>query len=430
MAKICLTLPTNRACAPMVTAVCAEAAHAVHHFGVDVVLLVLDSSDDESFAGHAAALRSAELPEAVSVLHLDEERQRTFLHEIAGGDGALLDLLLPTGVSYGACTNRAFLYAASLGCRSVHRRDSDSGYQVFRGVEVFPIHQELAALGRRASEVSTSEVDIDAAHLEKPVVLAGASFIGELSVDVAEIREQDAEVYQDIVGLWAPSWASGDEKRALVAESFVGAGREPFDGDRSVLALVDPMRVDMCNVSFHEVHEQVPLPPAVDTIGSDYFLLHLVRATRLPGVLHNRHIVNFHTPERKSGPGLVAYHLRLAKFFLSMPYLHVIYRGMAELGEALLDDEHRVRAPVIAKLARESVPLAQRESADKIPSLVDAYRRLGGQYADFADVLDERTSRLVDEAKVDIENFAVLTEAWERLVTSAREIHRRRKTCD
>lgn len=62
----------------------------------------------------------------------------------------MLDLMLPAGVSYGACTNRAFLIAAALGCDSVHRRDSDSTYQTLNGETVFPVHHELASLGKTA----------------------------------------------------------------------------------------------------------------------------------------------------------------------------------------------------------------------------------------------------------------------------------------
>jgi hypothetical protein len=48
----------------------------------------------------------------------------------------------------------------------------------------------------------------------------------------------------------------------------------------------------------------------------------------LPGLLHNRHIVNFHTAERKSDAGFLAYQLRFAKFILSMYYFHFIYQRM------------------------------------------------------------------------------------------------------
>ncbi|WP_309505694.1 DUF6271 family protein, partial [Streptomyces phytophilus] len=39
MARICLTLPTNRACAATIAAVHEEAAHAAAHFGAEVHFL-------------------------------------------------------------------------------------------------------------------------------------------------------------------------------------------------------------------------------------------------------------------------------------------------------------------------------------------------------------------------------------------------------
>ena len=64
--------------------------------------------------------------------------------------------MLPAALSYGACTNRAFLIAVALGCESVHRRDSDSRYQVVNGQPVFPIHHELMSLGKRAADAAHS----------------------------------------------------------------------------------------------------------------------------------------------------------------------------------------------------------------------------------------------------------------------------------
>ncbi|SHG95345.1 DUF6271 family protein [Streptoalloteichus hindustanus] len=423
MRRICLTLPTNRACAATITALGEEAAYAATHFGVEVVLLVLDSTDERTFAEHASAIHAARRPENVTALHMDEAAQRAFLRQVIDDADVvkpdlLLDLMLPNGVSYGACTNRAFLIASALGCRSVHRRDSDSRYQVLHGATVFPIHHELTSLGRRAADAAAgvSETALDPAHAGKPVVMVGSSFIGELSVDIGEIARLNPEVYYDVVSLWAPGEWSDAEKRQLVDESFTGARAEVFTHDRSVLTLVDPMRVDMCNVGFHQIHEQVPLPPATDTIGSDYFLLHLAHDAQLPGVLHNRNIVNFYTPERKNGPGFAAYHLRLTKFFLSMLYFHDIYRRMAEAGEALLDDQHRVRASVVAEFARRSTGLAKDENVQRLERLDRAYRRLGGRYEAFADSLVDRRAALLREAEQDIEDFALLIDSWEHLV--------------
>ncbi|WP_046729363.1 DUF6271 family protein [Streptomyces humi] len=426
MRRICLTLPTNRPCAATITAVAEEAAHAVRHFDVEVHLLVLDSCAAPAHAEHAEAVRRIPADPRIVVHHLDEAQQRDFLRRTADRSAApdpdhLLDLMLPAGLSYGACTNRAFLLAAGLGCESVHRRDSDSRYQVVDGRTVFPVHHELTSLGRRAADAArhVTETTLAAGHMDRRVAMVGSSFIGELSVDIGEILRTDPAVYHDMVGLWAPAHWSDEQKTQLVDESFRGAGTEAFTADRSTLTLVDPMRVDMCNIAFHGLHERVPLPPATDTIGSDYFLIHLVHDAGQPGVLHNRNIVNFYTGERRTDAGFAAYQLRFVKFLLSMLYFNFVYDRMARAGAALLDDRGEVRASVVARLVRESAGLDRGENIHRLDVLDTAYRKLGGRYAEFADLLARRRERLLDEARRDIEDFALLVEAWEPLVRAA-----------
>ncbi|MGW3959575.1 DUF6271 family protein [Amycolatopsis sp. NPDC005003] len=402
MHRICLTVPTNRECAATLTEVVAEAAYAAATFpAVEVHLLVLDSSDH--FEAHARVLAAAR-----NVRHLDEEAQREFLRRVLKRSAAtkpdyLLDLLLPAALSYGACTNRAFLIAAALGCESVHRRDSDLRYQTFEGATVFPIHAELQSLGKPAHQAVAVTDRLDPALRHRPVALVGASFVGEMSVDLHDVRTHPA--YHDLVSLWAAPGATEDEKRALVEESFTGWAA--FDGDRSVLDVVDPMRVDMHNISFHGLHERLPLPPATDTIGSDYFLIHVAHKARLPAVVHNRHIVNFHTAERKTDEGFLAYQVRFAKFVLSMYYFHFIYRRMDS------DDPAR-----IAAIVREST--WQDRDETRIDRLERAYRALGGRFTRVADHIRHHRDELLAESRRDIDDYAVLIDAWEALIEAAR----------
>ncbi|MET9446588.1 DUF6271 family protein [Streptomyces cinerochromogenes] len=428
MNRVCLALPTNRACSAAITALHAEAAYAHRHFGADVQLLVLDSADAAARAGHTRTVAALPAHPGVTVHHLDEEAQRDFLRRaVRKADlpepGRLLDLMLPPAVSYGACTNRAFLLAAALGCDSVHRRDSDSTYQLHAGHPVFPVHHELPWLGRPAAEASAAvtRTDLAPALAHRPVSLAGASFIGELSVDIGEIRRLDESVYHEVVGLWAPADWTEDRKCALVEESFTGAGTAPFTGDHSTLTVVDPMRVDMCNIAFDRaVYERVPLPPATDTIGSDYFLLHLVHDAGLPGILHNRHIENFHTPERRTDTGFPAYQRRFVKFLLSMPYFHHVYDRMAAEGAGLLDPRQRVRPDRIVEILRESTGLDRAENIWRLDRVDTAYRKLGGRYARFAEQLAAEQDALLDRAERDMEDFAHLAESWPALVEAVR----------
>jgi hypothetical protein len=427
MRKVCLALPTHRECVDTIAAVAAEAAYGASTFGVQVEFLILDSCDAATYAAHAQAVRNLPPAGGVRVTHLDEAAQAEFLNRVIAEAGVakpelILELMLPSRASYGACTNRAFIIAAALGCESVHRRDSDVAYQEFEGRLVYPIHPELTSIGRLARDAvdGVTEVTLDPKHLDKPVVTVGASFIGDLSVDIEEVRERDPQAYFDIVSLWAAPGATEQEKRALVAESFTGAPEGEFRGDRSVLSLVDPMRVDMSNISYFQVHEDVPLPPMTDTIGSDYFHIHLVPDSTLPGVLHNRHLINYHTPDRKADDAFFVYHLRLVKFFLSMLYLHEIYARMGAAGERLLDEDHRIRVPLLVDMVRESATQDTAPNFAKLAQLERAYRSLGGRYATLADRLGGRHEQLVVEARQDIEEFALLIEVWGPLMRAAK----------
>ncbi|WP_067495306.1 DUF6271 family protein [Actinoplanes sp. TFC3] len=402
--RACLVVPTNRECTATLAEVVAEAEYARTELGADVQVLVLDSSTE--FEAHAKVLSAA-----ANVWHLDESQQRAFLQrvirraEVIKPD-LLLDLMLPRGLSYGACTNRAFLIAAALGCDSVHRRDSDLYFQTYQGKKVFPIEVELSALGRPARDVVTAEDQLEESRKDLTVQMVGGSFVGDMSVDIAEIRNHDA--YYDLVSLWAAEGSTDAEKQALVENSFTGSAA--FDGDRSLLSVVDPMRVDMHNIAFHGLHERVPLPPATDTIGSDYFLIHVADKAGLPGVLHNRHIVNFHTAERKSDAGFWSYQMRFAKFILSMYYFHFIYERM------------RTDDPAgIAAIVRASTWQPREPNEAKADLLERAYRRLGGRFTTVADLVRERRETLLLEARRDIDDFALLIDAWAGLIAAARE---------
>ena len=261
-------------------------------------------------------------------------------------------------------------------------------------------------------------------HGLKPVSMVGGSFVGELSVDVSEIKEADPGIYHDVVSLWAPPEWPEEEVRGLVEESFIGAGTEPFSVDSSVLDVPDIWRLDMCNIGFDsELYERVPLPPATDTIGSDYFLLHVVRHAPLPAVVHNRHIVNFYTAERRTGSGFTAYQLRFVKFLLSMLYLHPVYFDLEEAGPALLDAQHRVDAAQIAGFARRTAGADRAENIRRLDVVRTAATvNSGAGTAEFADHLLPLRESLLDRAQTDIEHFALLIDAWRPLVAASRTL--------
>ncbi|MER5355068.1 DUF6271 family protein [Kitasatospora sp. NPDC002551] len=431
MQRVCLALPTMRTCPDTIVDLAEEAAYAVANFGVEVHLLVLDTTDTTDAAGfakNAEAVASLPPTPGVFVHHLGEARQREFFRRVTERSGAadpevLLDMMVPQDVAYGSCVNRIFLGAAALGCTSAHLRNDDADFQVLDGQKVFPIHHELLSIGKPAGEAvaGVTRSELDPADADKPVMLVSGSFMGELNVDIGEIRELDPEVYRDIVRLWTPPVWPDEDRDAMVDVSFKGTGTEPFTADHSVLGVPDIWDVFMCNVALdHRGYEVLPLLPSVRTLGCDYALLHSLVHAKLPGVVHNRHIVNYYTPERRTGAGFVPYQLGFVKLLLSMLYLYPVYGGMIDLGRGLLDERHGLKGEAILDLVRGSVDWDRAGNEHCLDVLDRSYRKLGGKYAELADVVAGRREQLLDEAQEDARRWAVLIEAWAPLVAAAR----------
>ncbi|WP_034091787.1 DUF6271 family protein [Streptacidiphilus albus] len=428
MQRVCLALPTMRACPGTVVDLAEEAAYAVATFGVEVHLLVLDTTEAAEFAKNADAVASLTPTPGVFVHHLGNAQQREFLRGVAERSGAadpelLLDLMLPQGVAYGSCVNRLFLAAAALGCTSAHLRNDDFDFQVVDGRKMFPIHHELLSIGKPAGEAvaGVSLSKLDPADADKPVMLVSGSFIGELNVDIGEIQELNPAVYRDLVRLWTPPVWSDEDRDAMVDVSFKGAGSEPFGADDSVLGVPDIWDVYMCNIALdHRAYEVLPLLPSIQTIGSDYALLHALVHARLPGVVHKRHIVNYYTPERRIGAGFISYQMRFVKFLLSMLYLYPVYGGMIDLGRGMLDEQNGLMVEPILDLVRGTVGWDRAGNEHCLDVVDRSYRALGGKYTELADVVAGQRQQLLDEAQEDAERWAVLVEAWAGMVAAAR----------
>ncbi|MFF8774321.1 DUF6271 family protein [Kitasatospora sp. NPDC015120] len=431
MQRVCLALPTMRSCPGTIVDLAEEAAYAVETFGAEVHLLILDTTDATDAGGfvkNADAVASLAPAAGVFVHHLGEAQQREFFRRVAERSGAadpglLLEMMVPRAVAYGSCVNRVFLGAAALGCTSVHLRNDDADFQVLDGRKVFPIHHELLSIGRPAGEAvaGVTRSELDPADADKPVMLVSGSFMGELNVDIGEIRELDPEVYREVVRLWTPPVWPDEDRDAMVDMSFKGTGTEPFTADHSVLGVPDIWDVFMCNVALdHRAYEVLPLLPSTETLGCDYALLHALVHSRMPGVVHNRHIVNYYTPERRTGAGFIPYQMGFVKLLLSMLYLYPVYGGMIDLGRDLLDERHGLKVEPILALVRGSVDWDRAGNEHCLDVLDRSYRKLGGKYAELADVVAGRRQQLLDEAQEDARRWAVLVEAWAGMVAAAR----------
>ncbi|WP_432723065.1 DUF6271 family protein [Jeongeupia wiesaeckerbachi] len=428
MKKICLAMPTHRECANAIRNLVDEAAFAVSEFDLEVCVLVSDTSDPAAFAANAAMVSQLQVPPLVRLIHLARGRQDEILADVlrqAGSEAAIAPLMQPDGVSYGAATNRLFLFAEYFGCSSLHRRDSDSHYQSSQGRPVYPIYNELRFIGLPARQAlpAVDEVVIDAAHEIGPIQMVGASYVGETSIDVMPMFDRDEAASYQILGQFAPFHLDDAEKRRWVDATYIANGQSRFETDRVELAYAHSFLIDACNFCFSGIHTQVPMPPALYTIGSDYFLFSLMDALQMPVIHHNRHIDNFYTDERRTPEGFIDYQFRMVKNYLYMSWLHDVIAAVRDNAATLLDAGRQVIPSALwAHLERPIAPL-QRVNQQKLDILVYNYCCLGDEFAEFAALLQLRREALLDEFSRDVTDFATLARVWPSLMNAARILH-------
>lgn len=452
MKRICLAIPTNRSCPAAILGLVQEARAALEEFALEIVVLIADTSSASALAENRSAVAAATRNTShyasncgprLQVQHLDHAQQSQYLqrilHQVWGTDHErcreMLHILLPDAVSYGAATNRLFLLAAQFGCSSVHRRDSDSRYQYANGKPLYPLLRELRHLGHPAASLEVQAVAAQPLNWECPVWQVGASYLGELSIDIGDMFTRDAAAAYQIVGKFAPSWLSEAERRAWVDASYLHTANRPFQAEHDTLGHGHSCLVDTCNISFHTVQNWLPLPPACDTVGTDYFLISVLNILRLPVVHHQRHIDNFYTPERRTESGFLAYQMRLVKYYLYMSWLHA---AIARIDQAR---EHIIRPCTEAGLGAEPLapglvwyparlwpclaPQAEalhQENRAKLEHLQNLFQSLGAPYSALAQQIQREQQALLNTCLADIHQHCRLMSHWPQLMQAAHHL--------
>ncbi len=124
-----------------------------------------------------------------------------------------------------------------------------------------------------------------------------------------------------------------------------------------------------------------PLPPACGTVGSDHFLLRVVRDAAPAGVGRNGLVVNYRTPERRSGSGFIAHQVWSTGLLLSMLYYHPV-TGIGGNLPSLPYSLHRCPDPgemEMAAAGAPSTPAGPRRSSPASPAASSVVARRAGR---------------------------------------------------
>ncbi|WP_142928704.1 DUF6271 family protein [Exilibacterium tricleocarpae] len=409
-----MALPTNRACANAITDLYREAEYAVRHFPVAASVLIVDTSTDSALAANRAAVNKLPRTDGISVAHLDNNTQVSLLLQITT-EPSLVRQLLPETCSYGAATNRLFLFANWLGCQSVHRRDSDSRYQRCDQDAVYPIAAELPHIFCDKLESSWMLEQPPPARALEPNWIVGGSFIGPPSVDLSGLKQASRSILAKLLKLTVPD---GIEIPGDVLLRRFDSVAEPHLVDEFTLQDHAKFRVDLCNIAFRDIQQHLPVPNITDTIGSDYFSLELLRrAGRVP-VMHNRHIVNQYLDNRQAEQSQPIYQRRLVNYVLYM----CLFNWLAKAATSVFTDAHEIRLQPL----RDRIGAAYDETRAQVENHLDQmtawHLTLPGMYREMGRTLRTRRNPILTWYKEEVKQFEALLGAWPTLMLRAREL--------
>lgn len=371
--KICLALPSNRLCLEAIEHLANEVNLANQQPGVQAIGLILDTSNQ--IDGGLNKQKCEQL--GARLYYFNEPAQRQLMQQ-RGVSPRLIKQLLPDQCSYGAATNRLFLFAHWLGCESVHRRDSDSAYQMEGEDYIYPITLELAHLFNDRVESSWQLDEPLPAHPLAPNWFVGSSFIGPASVALQDLQRQAPEQLSNVMQLTTN--VSIDTEALLRGFDSIG---EAHLTDEVALGPRHNLRVDMCNIAMRDVYKRLPLPNFTEAIGSDYFALELYKRAGFQPVLHNRHIVNQYLDDRCEA-GLRAYQHKFVRYILYTSW----FNHMADFAQSIFPDTYEVDVVALNRAAIGAYAATKQQTQAHLQVVIRNYQQAGGLYAQIASELD------------------------------------------
>ncbi len=424
----CIVIPTDRECALPIREFYDEALYAKEKLDLDCCLVVIDTSDDESRSKNWQVINELRKKKEVKIYYfnpadLDAYIDKIITHpRLVNDRDKLSSLLNPEGCSYGAAANRTFLIAASIGSEYLHRRDSDTIPQKINSGRVFPIAQEYRFLGKTVNEIK-QKVDIIeySSPLDSvPVFLVGAGYIGEWSTELKELYDYSPELFYGHFCLTMPD----KEKEYVinwVNRHYFEENPKPFTSDKT--ELVARNGLDIGNHALYRIFHELPVVPAKDVVGADYFHRQILLTLNLPSVYTNRHLVHFHTKERTTLEWFVKHQLRIVKYLAYRPYMHEFFRNIYKNKEKVFDNAGSFNNPIIAESVFKASEIDNNHSRDLILRQSQLMKKVKiEKYQVLYKAIIEQKEPILEELKNDIKDFAFLIYKWKDIIYAAKEI--------
>jgi len=296
MIQCVLYIPTNRECKQAIRAYAAEAQRLAEICG-SAIFVVIESNEKPHTLEHIKLIAEIKNKFEIPLLHFTLPLQRRFVNEILQKTTLTIleqkwvyTQLLPKETSYGAGPNKAALLACALGASWLHRRDSDTKPQLYKGQPLYPVELESRILGLSLTQC----VDfLPAQHLTTGdrILGIGTDYQGLAAHDRMEFQKISPELLIEHERLENPGESLvGLQER--VERKFINRDQKPYAED--IIEVDRYGQSEMGAFAVAELFRYLPEMPITDTLGSDYFLKSLIYRLNLPALYHNRRVEHSH----------------------------------------------------------------------------------------------------------------------------------------
>lgn len=330
-----LFIPTNRECISTIKSCIDEINHAKFKFNLSIPLFVMDESESHSQKKNLEFTRElVKTNKNLTVIHLTRDQQKeiiTFNLESCTDNtrNEILAYLFPSGPSYTAVANRAFIIFSMLGISFIHRRDSDTKIQKVDNKLIFPISEEIEQSGFSYYNEKRFE------NLNSHSYIIGGGYIGDWPIDLIDLYDENPELVYSFIHLSNPKL---DRNFIVdyVENNIVIRCSTKFEHDAIQLSKGNFPEVG--NYCLKDLHKYIPFAPSTGTSALDYLHHRILSALDSPVIAHNRSVVHRHSAERKTVESQIPYHRGLIKYRMINSFYNGALKSLAATGNIKIED--------------------------------------------------------------------------------------------
>ncbi len=409
-------IPTNRECSSCIENIFDELEEVKNNIAFsNIYVLLLDSSDKKSQKlNKVAFIKKMEHIGIKHYFYLKQNDCDDYISSIVCNhpqEKKLLKLLNGNVFSYGMAANRGFIIAASLGCKFVHRRDSDVFLQ---NKNIIPLELELNYLGKSKKDVDKLIFENTDSKKSQIIYMVGSGYKGNWAIDYEDLCG-DIETLIKLFHLSKPKYSRSELVR-YINDKYINGTKENYISDE--FSYKKSSDIDVGNLSIYDIFLKLPFSPAIATSGTDYFYHSILDCYNKSKLYHNRKVLHRYDDSRyDKNRDMSQYHISKAKSRCSKIYYEKLYSKLQ-----IDSDKEEIN---VEKIYNQMINIANldlvKEQEKVIDSMINIFKNTNlEKYQNMSNTISVNKNNIINQTSKDMIDHAFLIKYWNDIIFSAK----------